>query len=585
MCRTIMSAGARRGAMMAHAALRPSRHRGLHRRQGGPGAAAQLQSVGAGDGRLHRAPCATTQPWPLRVRRQGLPHGAGARAVGPHHARHLRLRRAGRDLHRPHQRREQPRLLRGDQRHQSVRRAAACRRTAPACSARSTWRAWSTRRSRRTPASTTARLEAAASRTAVRFLDNVIDVSQLSRCRAQEQEAKAKRRIGLGVTGLADALILCGVRYGTPEAAALAERWMAAIEQAAYLASAELAAEKGAFPLYDARALPGRAQRAAPARATCAPRSPGTASATAASPRSRRPAPSRCSPATSRAASSRCSTSATSAACCERDGTHAHRDGRGLRARAVTARRFGADAAAARRVRHRRASSRPAPHLEMQAALQRHVDSSISKTINCPADISLRGLQEHLPRGLRAGPQGLHHLPPERGDRRGAEPHRRRAAAAAQTPPPAATVRGAGDGRAGGRRPPLLPGAARCPSARASVVYMAKPLEREPALAGFTYKLQLARQRPRHLHHHQRHRAGRPPAPVRDLHQHQEPRALCLDGGADAHDQRRVPPRRRRHVRGRGAEGGVRSAGRPVDGRPLRAEPARGHRRGDRDAT
>src|SRR5690606_943994 len=47
------------------------------------------------------------------------------------------------------------------------------------------------------------------------------------------------------------ALIMCGVRYGTPQAAALAKGWMARIERAAYLASAGLAAEKGAFPLYD----------------------------------------------------------------------------------------------------------------------------------------------------------------------------------------------------------------------------------------------------------------------------------------------------------------------------------------------
>ena len=95
-----------------------------------------------------------------------------------------------------------------------------------------------------------ARLEALTA-TAVRFLDNAIDVSNYP-LPAQRQEAKAKRRIGLGVTGLADALILCGVRYGTPEAVALAERWMAAIETAAYRASAELAREKGAFPLFDA---------------------------------------------------------------------------------------------------------------------------------------------------------------------------------------------------------------------------------------------------------------------------------------------------------------------------------------------
>ena len=49
---------------------------------------------------------------------------------------------------------------------------------------------------------------------AVRMLDNVIDVSRFP-LRAAGAEAQAKRRIGLGVTGLADALILCGVRYGS----------------------------------------------------------------------------------------------------------------------------------------------------------------------------------------------------------------------------------------------------------------------------------------------------------------------------------------------------------------------------------
>jgi len=65
-----------------------------------------------------------------------------------------------------------------------------------------------------------------------------------------EQEAKSKRRIGLGVTGLADALILVGARYGGKDALRLTEEWMAAIRREAYLASVELAKEKGAFPLY-----------------------------------------------------------------------------------------------------------------------------------------------------------------------------------------------------------------------------------------------------------------------------------------------------------------------------------------------
>ena len=88
---------------------------------------------------------------------------------------------------------------------------------------------------------------------AVRMMDNVIDVSRFP-LDAQDHEAKAKRRIGLGVTGLADALILCRLRYGSAGALKQTEAWMAAIRQAAYRASAELAREKGAFPLYDAKA-------------------------------------------------------------------------------------------------------------------------------------------------------------------------------------------------------------------------------------------------------------------------------------------------------------------------------------------
>ncbi|HEY2033555.1 MAG TPA: adenosylcobalamin-dependent ribonucleoside-diphosphate reductase, partial [Rhizomicrobium sp.] len=87
--------------------------------------------------------------------------------------------------------------------------------------------------------------------TAIRFLDDIIDVSRFP-LPEQKLEAKAKRRIGLGVTGLADALIFCRARYGSAESIALIERWLAVLSHAAYRASAELAKEKGAFPLFDA---------------------------------------------------------------------------------------------------------------------------------------------------------------------------------------------------------------------------------------------------------------------------------------------------------------------------------------------
>src|SRR5579862_3566567 len=84
----------------------------------------------------------------------------------------------------------------------------------------------------------------------VRMMDNVVDISRFP-LDGQRQEAQAKRRIGLGITGLADALILCGLRYGSREAVAATEAWLGLIEREAYLASATLAAEKGPFPLFD----------------------------------------------------------------------------------------------------------------------------------------------------------------------------------------------------------------------------------------------------------------------------------------------------------------------------------------------
>jgi len=85
--------------------------------------------------------------------------------------------------------------------------------------------------------------------TAVRMMDNVVDASRFP-LPQQQAEAQAKRRIGLGVTGLADALLMLGLRYGAQEAAEQTEAWMKAIARAAYLASVDLAREKGPFPLF-----------------------------------------------------------------------------------------------------------------------------------------------------------------------------------------------------------------------------------------------------------------------------------------------------------------------------------------------
>ena len=90
--------------------------------------------------------------------------------------------------------------------------------------------------------------------TAVRMMDNVIEVSQFP-LEVQKLEALNKRRIGLGVTGLADALLMVGLRYGSDEAVEKTEEWMKLIARASYKASINLAKEKGAFSLFDPEQL------------------------------------------------------------------------------------------------------------------------------------------------------------------------------------------------------------------------------------------------------------------------------------------------------------------------------------------
>ena len=91
-------------------------------------------------------------------------------------------------------------------------------------------------------------------RVAVRMMDNVVDVSRFP-LPEQQREAENKRRIGLGVTGLADAMALGGVVYGSDEGVAWTDKVMREVSVAAYEASIDLAKEKGAFPLLDVEAF------------------------------------------------------------------------------------------------------------------------------------------------------------------------------------------------------------------------------------------------------------------------------------------------------------------------------------------
>jgi len=95
---------------------------------------------------------------------------------------------------------------------------------------------------------------ARASRVAVRLLDNVIDASRFP-LEAQRRQALGSRRIGLGITGLADSLIMLGRHYGSAGAREIAAEAMRTICHGAYRASIELAEEKGSFPFFEREAL------------------------------------------------------------------------------------------------------------------------------------------------------------------------------------------------------------------------------------------------------------------------------------------------------------------------------------------
>jgi ribonucleoside-diphosphate reductase alpha chain len=93
---------------------------------------------------------------------------------------------------------------------------------------------------------------------AVRLLDNVIDASRFP-LPEQAESAQGTRRIGLGITGLADALVMVGLRYGSDASLAFAADTMRLICHAAYRASVAIAQEKGSFPYFDkARYLQGK---------------------------------------------------------------------------------------------------------------------------------------------------------------------------------------------------------------------------------------------------------------------------------------------------------------------------------------
>ncbi len=315
-------------------------------------------------------------------------------------------------------------------------------------------------------------------RIAVRLLDAIVDASNYP-LEAQRKEAIAKRRIGLGVTGLADALIFAGARYGSPRALALAETWMAHVQRAAYLASAELAAEKGAFPLYDAEkflARPGVARLAPEVRQAIAANGIRNGCLTSIAPTG-----------TISLLAGNVSSGVEPVfdflykrRVLERDGSHREMMVEDY-AHAVFRARFG-DSVPLPDSFVTTAELPPSAHLEIQAALQRHVDSSISKTINCPTAMSFEEFQNVYLDAYDLGLKGCTTFRPN--PVTGAVLSSR---TMAEEPKAGAEERARRSKEPGNLDAAVIQ--RQLSRSEDGIVYMAKPLEREPALAGFTYKL------------------------------------------------------------------------------------------------
>ena len=311
---------------------------------------------------------------------------------------------------------------------------------------------------------------------AVRLLDNLIDVSHYP-LEAQRGEAKAKRRIGLGMTGLADALAMCGLDYGDEQAVHTAGEWMETIQCSAYLASVELAAKKGAFPLYDADAFlsaPGVQRLPKDIRSEIKAHGIRNGCLTSIAPTG---------------TISLLAGNISSGIEPIFDVVHQRRvlsaDGR-ARQEMVT------DYAAsmfARLKGHEKklpkafvtaAELSPDQHLAMQASIQAHVDSSISKTINCSEELSFDDFKDVYSRAYALCLKGCTTYRPN--------------------PIRGSVLRSidAGDDKALAPGEEIAKSAARHvvgsdlsaeESAAGDIVYLAHPLDRDAVLHGSTYKL------------------------------------------------------------------------------------------------
>jgi ribonucleoside-diphosphate reductase alpha chain len=307
---------------------------------------------------------------------------------------------------------------------------------------------------------------------AVRMMDNIVDISRFPLAE-QRAEAQAKRRIGLGVTGLADALILCGLRYGSKEAVTATEAWLGLIEREAYLASTALAAEKGPFPLFDKdKYLAGETVAALDDEVRAAIAKNGIRNALL----------------TSVAPTGTISLFADNVSS-GIEPVFSYRYTRNVLMPDGSRREEEVSDYAYRLFRRLKGEDAPLPgyfvdaqglspedHLVMQAAVQRHIDSSISKTINLPADIPFDSFKDIYAQAYAMGCKGCTTYRPN--EVTGAVLEARPEAASARPrqeelplPAPTQALKPADIYEAGG------------------VIYMSQPLSRPEALPGQTYKI------------------------------------------------------------------------------------------------
>ncbi|WP_299294532.1 adenosylcobalamin-dependent ribonucleoside-diphosphate reductase [uncultured Tateyamaria sp.] len=298
--------------------------------------------------------------------------------------------------------------------------------------------------------------------TAVRMMDNVVDASRFP-LEAQAREAAAKRRIGLGVTGLADALLMMGLRYGSDEAARQTERWLKSIARAAYLASVQLAKEKGAFPLFDAEGyLQSGTMQAMDedVRAAVAEHGIRNALLTSIAPTG-----------TISLYAGNVSSGiepvfayAYTRKVLQKDGSRTEEEVVDYAVQ-MWRDKFG-DAELPDYFVNAQTLA-PLDHVKMQAAAQKWVDSSISKTINCPEDISFDDFKDVYMEAWDTGCKGCTTYRPNAVTGS--------VLTVAEEKPAEVAVRANDDAE------PMQP--------HGDVIYMAEPLDRPNALEGNTYKV------------------------------------------------------------------------------------------------